>query len=160
MVMQAQPADPALLQRARALHKQSPLIDGHNDYPWALRENAARDLDKLDIARAQPSIMTDIPRLHAGGVGGQFWSVYVPVELQGQQAVTATLEQIDIVHRMLRKYPETFELALTADDVERSFKKGRIASLIGMEGGHSIDNSLAALRMFHRLGARYMTLTH
>jgi membrane dipeptidase len=160
MVMEAQPSDSPLLQRARALHKQSPLIDGHNDYPWALRENGARDLDKLDIAKAQPSIMTDIPRLRAGGVGGQFWSVYVPVELQGQQAVTATLEQIDIVHGMLRKYPDTFELALSADDVERVFKKGRIASLIGMEGGHSIDNSLAALRMFHRLGARYMTLTH
>jgi len=154
------PQGDALLDRARALHRQAPLIDGHNDYPWALRENAARDLDRLDIATPQPSIMTDIARLRAGGVGGQFWSVYVPAELQGQSAVTATLEQIDIVHRMMRKYPETFELALTADDVERIFKKGRIASLIGMEGGHSIDGSLAALRMFHRLGARYMTLTH
>jgi membrane dipeptidase len=104
--------------------------------------------------------MTDIARLRTGGVGGQFWSVYVPAELQGQAAVTATLEQIDIVHRMMRKYPETFELALTADDVERVFKKGKIGSLIGMEGGHSIDSSLGALRMFHRLGARYMTLTH
>ncbi|MEO5897608.1 MAG: dipeptidase [Vicinamibacterales bacterium] len=156
----SQSPDSALLDRARALHKQSPLIDGHNDYPWALRENAQRDLDKLDITRSQPSIMTDIPRLKAGGVGGQFWSVYTPAELQGQGAVTATLEQIDIVHRMMKKYPETFELALTADDVDRIFKKGKIASLIGMEGGHAIDNSLANLRMFHRLGARYMTITH
>ena len=159
-VMNSQQADAALSTRAQALHKQVPLIDGHNDYPWALREKAERDLDKLDISKPQPSIMTDITRLRAGGVGGQFWSVYVPADLQGQTAVTATLEQIDIVHRMMRKYPETFELALTADDVERIFKKGNIASLIGMEGGHSIDNSLAALRMFHRLGARYMTLTH
>jgi membrane dipeptidase len=162
----AQPAPssvegPDYLARARALHQTSLLVDGHNDYPWALREHdPGRDLDKLDIRKPQPSIMTDIPRLKAGGVGGQFWSVYVPVELQGQAAVTATLEQIDIVHRMMRKYPETFELALTADDIERIHKQGKIASLIGMEGGHSIDNSLADLRMFHRLGARYMTLTH
>lgn len=152
--------DAALIARARALLKQSPLIDGHNDYPWALREKAQRNLDNLDISKPQPSIMTDIARLRAGGVGGQFWSVYVPVELAGQAAVTATLEEIDIVHQMTRRYPETFELAVTADDVERIFKKGKIASLIGMEGGHSIDNSLGALRMFHRLGAGYMTLTH
>jgi membrane dipeptidase len=149
-----------LLDRAGAIHKSSPLIDGHNDFPWALREKAARDLNRLDIRTPQPSIMTDIARLRAGGVGGQFWSVYVPVELAGQAAVTATLEQIDIVHQMMQRYPETFELALTADDVETIFRKGKIASLIGMEGGHSIDNSIAALRMFHRLGARYMTLTH
>jgi len=156
----AQQPDTALVERAQAIHKEVPLIDGHNDYPWAVRENVASDLDKLDISRSQPAIMTDIARLRAGGVGGQFWSVYVPADMQGQTAVTATLEQIDIVHRMLRKYPETFEFALTADDVERIFEKGKIASLIGMEGGHSIDNSLGALRMFHRLGARYMTLTH
>ena len=150
----------ALVERARALHRQTPLIDGHNDYPWAVREKAQRNLAQLDISKPQPSIMTDIARLRAGGVGGQFWSVYVPVELAGQTAVTATLEQIDIVHQMIRRHPQTFELALTADDVERVFRTGRIASLIGMEGGHSIDNSLGALRMFHRLGARYMTLTH
>src|SRR3954470_19894663 len=159
--MTAVSAQTDYLARAKALHAQSLLIDGHNDYPWALREHdPSRDLDTLDISKPQPSIMTDIARLKAGGVGGQFWSVYTPVELQGQAAVTATMEQIDIVHRMIRKYPETFELALTADDVERIHKAGKIASLIGMEGGHSIDNSLANLRMFHRLGARYMTLTH
>jgi membrane dipeptidase len=159
-VLEGRQADTALLERAHELHKQVPLIDGHNDYPWELREKAQSDLEKLDIAKPQPSIMTDLARLRAGGVGGQFWSVYVPADMPGQSAVTATLEQIDIVHRMVRKYPDTFELALSADDVERIFKKGKIASLIGMEGGHSIDNSLGALRMFHRLGARYMTLTH
>ncbi|MBA3641937.1 MAG: membrane dipeptidase [Acidobacteria bacterium] len=155
-----QTGDAALMDRARALHKQVPLIDGHNDYPWAVRENVQRDLEKLDIATSQPTIHTDIARLKAGGVGGQFWSVYTPSDYAGQTAVTATLEQIDIVHQMMRKYPETFELALTAADIERIFKSGKISSMIGMEGGHSIDNSLAALRMFHRLGARYMTLTH
>lgn len=152
--------DQALLDKARALLKQSPLIDGHNDFPWALRQKAQRDLSKLDISQPQPSVMTDIPRLRAGAVGGQFWSVYVPAELAGQAAVTATMEEIDTVYSMIRKYPETFELAMTADDVERIFKKGKIASIIGMEGGYSIDNSLATLRMFNRLGAKYLTLTH
>ena len=158
-VATAQDAD--LLARARALLRASPLIDGHNDFPMALQEhNAQRDLDRLDIRMPQPKIHTDIPRLRQGGVGGQFWSVYVPATLQGGDAVRATLDQIDVVYRMVRKYPDTFELATTAADVERIFKAGRIASLIGMEGGHSIANSLATLRMFHALGARYMTLTH
>jgi membrane dipeptidase len=149
------------LARARALHKQAPLIDGHNDYPWALRQvDPGRDFAKADITKSVPSLMTDIPRLRQGGVGGQFWSVYVPATMQGKEAVRATLEQIDIVHRMVKRWPETFEYALTSADVERAFKAGRIASMIGMEGGHSIDSSLATLRMMHALGARYMTLTH
>ena len=147
--------------RARALHKQTPLIDGHNDYPWALRGlDPGRDFGKADISKPVPSLMTDIPRLRQGGLGGQFWSVYTPSTMQGKEAVRVTLEQIDIVHRMTKRWPETFEMAYTAADVERSFKAGRIVSLIGMEGGHSIDNSLATLRMFYALGARYMTLTH
>ena len=149
------------LARARALHKQVPLIDGHNDYPWALREtDPARDFAKADITGSVPKLMTDIPRLRQGGLGGQFWSVYIPSTMQGKEAVRATLEQIDIVHRMARRWPETFELTRTAADVERAFKNGRIASMIGIEGGHSIDNSLATLRMMHALGAGYMTLTH
>ncbi|MBE3076379.1 MAG: dipeptidase [Actinobacteria bacterium] len=155
-----QPTDQAPLDKARALLEQSPLIDGQNDFPWALRQKAQRDLSKLDISQPQPLVMTDIPRLRAGAVGGQFWSVYVPAELAGQAAVTATMEEIDTVYSMIRKYPETFELAMTADDVERIFKKGKIASIIGMEGGYSIDNSLATLRMFNKLGAKYLTLTH
>jgi len=154
-----QQVDP--LARARALHREVPLIDGHNDYPWKLREhNVERDLNRLDIRLAQPTLHTDIPRLRRGGVGGQFWSVYVPATLAGSAAVRTTLEQIDVVHRMVEAYPDTFELATTAADVERIFKAGRIASLIGMEGGHAIDNSLATLRTFFAVGARYMTLTH
>jgi len=161
--MGAGSADPdALMARAKALHKAVPLIDGHNDFPWALREaNPARDLDALDLrAHLAPPIMTDIPRLRAGGVSGQFWSVWVPPSLSGDAAVRTTLEQIDVVHRMVAKYPDTFQLALTADDVERAFKAGKIASLIGMEGGHSINNSMATLRQMYAVGARYMTLTH
>jgi membrane dipeptidase len=153
-------AQEELEARARAIHAESPLIDGHNDYPWAVRENAAGDLARLDIRTPQPALMTDIPRLRQGGVGGVFWSVYVPADTPGPTAVRATLEQIDIVHSMMGLYAGTLELAATAADVERIFEAGRIASLIGVEGGHSIDNSLAALRMFHALGARYMTLTH
>ncbi len=149
-----------LVDRARALLSEHPVIDGHNDLPWELRTEVAYDLDARDVSRPQPAQHTDIPRLRAGGVGGQFWSVFVPATLQGDDAVSATLEQIDCVYALCARYPETFELARTADDVERAIAAGRIASLIGMEGGHSIASSLGTLRMMSELGARYLTLTH
>ncbi len=136
------------------------VIDGHNDLPIALRETYRVDLAGIDLRSGLPDLQTDLPRLRQGGVGGQFWSVFVPASFSGEKAVTATLEQIDLVHRLVRRFPEDLALCTTADQVEAAVASGRVASLIGMEGGHSINDSLGALRMMHALGARYMTLTH
>jgi membrane dipeptidase len=154
-------ADPALLVRARALLDEHPVVDGHNDLAYALRKQVGYDLDQRDIALDQAAhLHTDLGRLRAGGVGAQFWSVYVPASLQGDRAVAATLEQVDFVHTMAARYPDRLRLATTAAEVTAARADGRIASLMGAEGGHSIACSLATLRALHALGVRYMTLTH
>ena len=150
----------AELAAASAVLRRFPLIDGHNDLAWALREAGVPDPAKTDISRPVDFTHTDLPRLRAGGVGAQFWSVYVPAELQGDAAVAATLEQIDLVRGLIARYPQALEFAVTAADVERITSAGRIASLLGAEGGHSIACSLGTLRALYQLGVRYMTLTH
>jgi membrane dipeptidase len=149
------------LERAKAVLARHPIVDGHNDLPWAIRESATapRDVVAYDLRRPTAG-NTDIERLRQGGVGGQFWSVYVPGEIQGQGYARVQLEQIDIARRVIARYPEALQLATTADEVERAMRGGRIGSLLGMEGGHVIENSLGALRAYFELGARYMTLTH
>ncbi|MDQ1070060.1 membrane dipeptidase [Streptomyces canus] len=147
------------LESARELLREFPVVDGHNDLPWALREQVRYDLDVRDIAADQSAhLHTDLARLRAGGVGAQYWSVYVRSDLP--DAVPATLEQIDCVRQLIARYPQTLAPALTAADMEAARSQGRIASLMGAEGGHSIANSLATLRALYALGVRYMTLTH
>ena len=161
---QSQTGDTAAGQeRVLQILRRTPLIDGHNDLPWALRQDFGSDPYRVDLATnldSSTDLHTDIPRLRAGGVGAQFWSVYVPASLEPVEAAKATFEQIDTVKRIAAAYPSVFEIATTADDISRIHKTGRIASLIGMEGGYSIDDSLGLLREFYDSGARYMTLTH
>ena len=145
---------------AHELLAAHPIIDGHNDLPYALREQVGYDLSRCDIGTRQSHNQTDLARLAEGGVGGQFWSVYVPGTWSGERAVVGTLEQIDFVHRMVAAYPDRLALASTADDVESAYQDGKIASLLGAEGGHSIASSLGVLRMLYALGVQYMTLTH
>ncbi len=148
-------------QKAKEIHFRSYVWDGHNDLPWAIREKGERDFNKVDIRLNQPDLHTDIEKLRKGNVGAQFWSVFVPVDtIKAGTSFQTTVEQIQIVRALLDKYPDVFELALTAKDVERIRSQGKIASLIGMEGGHSIENSIQKLRQLHAMGARYMTLTH
>jgi membrane dipeptidase len=161
-----------LIRQAQDLLRRFPLIDGHNDLPWALRARAQEDVSQVrfDLDAPAEGLHTDLPRLAAGRVGAQFWSVYVPARLAGASAdgnsadgngaVAAVLEQIDVARRLIARYPGSLGLALTADDVERVFASGRVASLLGAEGGHAIAGSLGVLRMLYALGVRYLTLTH
>jgi membrane dipeptidase len=160
------PAAPTAAQDAhqdlvRRVLSTTPLIDGHNDLPWAIRESegAPRDVAAYDLRGRVPG-HTDVARMRAGMLGGQFWSVYIPCESVEDGAAKTQLEQMDIARRVFETYPDVFGPALSASDVEREFARGRVASLVGMEGGHAIENSLGALRAFHQAGARYLTLTH
>lgn len=158
----AQPIDSKTMARIDRILKQTPLIDGHNDLPYALRGDYELRVEGLESGTAQrdPSLMTDMERLRAGRVGGQFWSVYISGTLTGDEAIRTTIEQIDTAHRIIAAYPQYLELASTADDIVRIHRRGRIGSMLGVEGGRQIGGSMATLRRFYDLGVRYMTLTH
>lgn len=158
----AQPIDPKVMSRIDRILKRTPLIDGHNDLPWALREDHELRVEGLESgtdSRESP-LMTDMQRLKAGRVGGQFWSVYISGTLTGDEAIRTTIEQVDVARRIIDSYPQYLQLALTADDLVRIHRSGRIGSMLGIEGGRQIGGSMAALRQFYDLGVRYMTLTH
>jgi membrane dipeptidase len=160
LLLAAAPDERALDARVARILKATPLIDGHNDWPEALTGQAKDSRWTLPLETLPPPYHTDLTRLRAGMLGGQFWSVWVPANLPGPEQVEKTLEQIELVHHLARRYPDRFQMARTAGDVRRIHKAGRIASLIGVEGGGQIDERLAVLRAYHRLGAGYLTLTH
>jgi len=155
----AQVPDSSYIRRALRLHRQVAMVDTHNDLPWEIRDTYGNSLDSADLGRGVPQLMTDIPRLRAGGVGAQFWSLWLPTEVGQRLGPQGVLEQMDIVRRMEARWPETFMPARTADDIERAHRSGRIASFMGVEGGDYMWSSLGVLRMFYDAGARYMTLT-
>ena len=157
-----QPIDPKVQARIDRVLKKTPLIDGHNDLPWALRQDHGQSVEGLESGTDQREkpLMTDMARMRTGRVGGQFWSVYISGTILGDEAIRTTIEQIDTAQRIIESYPQHLELASTAGDMERIHRSGRIGSLLGIEGGRQIGGSMAALRRFYDLGVRYMTLTH